>query len=139
MRAYKGRDIVGKIVAVELGGKSYEVAALTYRRSKEWREELSGVFDGLVRVLEGVEGVELSDLAGVGELVDVLRGTVLGAMDTVLELLRAYSPAIEADIERIEEEAFDEEILDAFVEVLKLAYPFGRLGTIVSGLETMGT
>ena len=60
-------------------------------------------------------------------------GTLIGSMDLLLDLLFAYSPELAEDRERIEEEAYDEEALAAFTEVLKLAYPFGELLAMVNG------
>jgi len=67
--------------------------------------------------------IELSNGNDLAELVQVLRHTLIGSIDMLQDLLFAYSPVLAADRERIEAEAFDEEALAAFVEVLKLAYP----------------
>ena len=48
-------------------------------------------------------------------------------MDILLDLLCEFVPAIAADRARIEAEAFDDEVVKAFVAVLGLVYPFGDM------------
>jgi hypothetical protein len=52
-------------------------------------------------------------------------------MDTIQEMLFAYAPNLMVHREAIEENAYDDEMMRAFLEVLKLAYPFGQIVTLV--------
>ena len=81
----------------------------------------------VITALENAPQIELTDLRSVAQIAGTLKDTVLGAVDIVLSMLFAYSPELEADRERIENEAYDDEAFAAFFEVLKLAYPFGAL------------
>lgn len=121
---------------VTLGGKEYAIKPLPIRKSREWRQKLNGPFAMLVNVLSNVENIELSDAKNLGRLVDTMTSTVLGSVDIILTLLYDYSPELKAHQETIEENAFDEEVMAAFLEVLKLAYPFGRL---MSGFREIAT
>jgi hypothetical protein len=53
-------------------------------------------------------------------------------------LLYEYSPALCADKERIEAESYDSEIVQAFMEVLKLAFPFGSAVGKLTAAMTVG-
>lgn len=122
-----------KSATVTLGGQSYEIRALPIRQSKAWRAKLEGPFSELSNALEGAGSIELSSGGDIARLVRTLSGTLIGSIDTLLDLLFAYSPELAADRDRIEDNAYDEEALDAFTEVLKLAYPFGQLLALVNG------
>lgn len=120
-------------VKVTLGGKDYGVKPLRYRESKAWRETLAGPLGQILSLLRDGPNVELTDLQAVAELVNVAGQTVLTAPDLVLDCLMDYSPELAADRSRIEQEAYDAEIVTAFVEVLKLAFPFGAVSALVRG------
>lgn len=122
-----------KTVTVELGGQEYEIQALPIRQSQAWRGRLEGPFSELSAALEGAGSIELSSGADIARLVRTLSGTLIGSMDMLLDLLFDYSPKLAADRERIETEAYDDEALQAFAEVLKLAYPFGTIWGLVNG------
>ena len=122
-----------KETTVELGGQSYTLRALPIGRARVWRAQLEGPFSELSRVLESAGEIELTSGGDIAQLVRTFSGTLIGSMDLLLDLLFAYSPELAEDRERIEEEAYDEEALAAFTEVLKLAYPFGELLAMVNG------
>lgn len=60
---------------------------------------------------------------------------VSGVLDEALELVVSYSPSLTADRDYILTEVYDSQIVDALVEVLQLAYPFGSL---INQLGKMG-
>lgn len=136
-------------VTVELAGKKYKVTQLTIRKNREWRERfdkpIGVILDAatLVGDLAGKKydqkGALMSDLfvAITARAADI--GTLLmDSMEIVLDALYAYAPAIQADKEFVEENAFDDEAVRAFGEVLKLAYPFGQLISLVSQIGPSG-
>jgi hypothetical protein len=122
-----------RTATVMLAGRAYEVRALPIRQSKAWREKLAVPFGALTAILENAGTIELTSGGDIAALVRTLSGTLIGSIDLLLDLLFAYSPELKADRERIENEAFDDEALRAFTEVLKLAYPFGELLSLVRG------
>ena len=130
---------MAKSVTVTLGGKAYTVAALPIRQSKVWRDKLAQPFTQITHALEGAGTVEINQFGDIAGLVRSLSGTLLGAIDTVLELMFDYSPELAADRDAIEENAYDEEALDAFAAILGLVYPFGRLLAVVSGRQETRT
>lgn len=129
-----------RMVVVELGEREFTIRQRSIRESKAWRESLAGPFQELVGVLEGAGDLELSRLGDLAGLVRLVAGRVIGAVELVLDLLFEYSPELASEREWIEANAYDDEALDAFVEVLKLAYPFGRLaGLLQAGPRPSGT
>lgn len=129
-----------KSIDVELGGQKYEVRRLSIKGSREWRKQIEGPVGELVNVLISAPGVRLDDVSAIGGLLGVVKDVLLGSVDLIIEALFAYAPSLNSDRERIEEEADDEEALAAFVEVLKLAYPFGSLiENVSSGLAKTAT
>ncbi len=127
-----------RTVTVEIGGRSYEVVELRSRANEAWRARLREPFGALVKRLEGAGETDITRAADVAALVRETAGTLLQAPETLRELLFEYAPALAADRERIVEEEYDSEILAAFVEVLKLAFPFGGMVEKVAGLARLG-
>lgn len=120
---------------VTLGGRQYTITPPPIRQSKAWREKLAVPFATLSVALESAGTLELDirQMADIAELVRRFSGVLIGSIDTVLDLLFEYSPVLASDREWIEQNAYDDEALEAFMEVLKLAYPLGTLGQILSG------
>ncbi len=114
-------------VQVTLGGKTYPITPLPYGPSKRWREQLSAPLGEIASVLMVDLEEAAGDLAGVGSLVAVGQRVLVGAPDLLVEMLFAYAPNLAEDRAHIEAQAYDGELMAAFLEVLKLAYPFGGL------------
>lgn len=127
-----------KEVTVTLGNKDYTLKQLPIRANREWRARFNGPVNtllsaftevGKVSTVEFKDGKELMQKIGgilLARASDV-AGILLESMDFVLDGLFAYSDELRKDQAYIEENATDDEAMKAFVEVLKLAYPFGRL------------
>jgi hypothetical protein len=122
-----------KTITVILGGQSYSIAALPIAQSKAWRARLAGPFGQVAATLEHAGEIDLTSGGEISHLIQVLSDTLLGSIDLLQDLLFDYSPALAADRERIEATAYDEEAMTALIEVLKLAYPFGAVLTLVAG------
>lgn len=120
-----------EIVKVVLGGQEYEVVTLSIKASRVWREQLGAPVQQLMGVLTEADSLRLDSPADVVRILDVVRANLLGAPDFIFAAVCAYCPAIKRDREAIEETATDAELMDAFVEVLKLAFPFGRLASVI--------
>lgn len=141
-----------RTITVSLGGQDYTVRQLTRRPSSEWRERFAQPIEQLVGAVEytgellssSAAEFERQDLGSVvkrlgGSLLGGLSQTLIGSMDEIAEMLYAYSPELAADRDRIDETAYDDEILAAFVEVLKLAYPFSDLWSLIRGRQKTPT
>ena len=119
------------IKTVTLGEKKYEIKAKTMRDNKAWRDQFGKPFELIVSALTGMGDINLSDGKGLGGLVSSLKVLLLGSMDLIVEMLYAYVPAIAADAEYLQDNAYDDQIVDAFVAVLQLAYPLGGLTKVI--------
>ena len=114
-----------KSVTVTLDGETYTITELRSRANAEWRKKLEEPFSELVDLLQNAPETELTDMQALANVVRSVSGLLLHSIDTVKALLAEYAPHLPLD------DAYDSEILDAFTEVLSLAYPFGELLTKV--------
>ncbi len=125
-----------KTIDIQLGGQTYTVEERKARHNAAWRQKLSEPFGELAGLLEEAGELELTP-ANIAQLLRTVGDALLHSIDTVRDLLFDYSPTLSADRKRIEAEAYDSEILEAFTGVLKLAYPFGSLiGKVASVLDS---
>lgn len=122
-----------RTTTVTLGGKPYEIQTLSIRAAREWRDKFQKPFQTIADALSGMDNIELTSGKSVSALLNVLQETLLRSPDMILDMLYAYSPAIASDKARIESEAFDDEVIAALIGVLKLAYPFGSLLSLIPG------
>ena len=118
---------------VVLGGKSYEIKPLTLRESRAWRQQLNGPLAEITTALKGAGEIQVTNGGDLAAVLEILSSRVVLAPDLIFELLLAYAPGLKADIESIEETATDAEVMAAFTEVLRLAYPFGQLLAALRG------
>jgi hypothetical protein len=124
---------MARSVNVQLGGKTYEITALPISQAKAWRESLAVPFATISQALTTANVVEINQFGDMSKLVQQMSGVLLGSIDLMLDLMFQYSLSLSEDREWIEQNAFDEEALAAFAEVLKLAFPFGVLLEVVTG------
>lgn len=121
---------------VRLGGAEYVVRQLPMRAESAWRGQLAAAIAPAVEML-GKLDMTIETVEDVAALVRSLAPMLLGAPETALALVKAYSPNLAWAV--IEETAYSDEIVAALVEVVKLAYPFGAvwgLAKLASGAAT---
>lgn len=116
-------------IRVTLGGLTYDVQPLPIRASREWRTRLHAPLDEIMNSLSGAMAIEISKVDDLITLGRNLSTTLIGSPDLLLDLLLSYSPELEKDRERIETDAFDDEIAQGLVQVMKVVFPLGRLMT----------
>lgn len=118
---------------IKLNGQTYTIKELPSRKNQEWRKKLEQPFQELTDILANAPGVEL-DVANMPKLADMLKvlvHRVAGSIDLMGELLFNYCQGINDDLKKdILENGYDSELIEAFAEVLKLAYPFGRIASL---------
>lgn len=123
---------------VVLAGKTYKVEQLPMKANKRWRDTLGAPVMQLITLIQDFGSLELkpSDLL---RIVNLVKELLLGSMDTMLDALFSYSPALMADRKRIENEAYDDEAIAALGVVVSLAYPLDQLLTNAFGFRGMQT
>ena len=138
-------------IEITLGGKVYTVSQLPIGANRTWRKQFDEPVNKLLAATQGVGNLAGQEFEDMGDLMktigavlvqhaDSIVRVLLESPDLLLDGLYAYAPAIKADRERIEAEAFDDEIGQAFIQVVQLAYPFGALLKMAKiGQETAGT
>lgn len=118
---------------ISLGGTTYPVEQLRMADNKAWRTKLSTPFAQITGILQNYQDLEINNAGDIAAVVQLVSDVVLGSVDTVIELLFEYSPVLAEDRARIEAEAYDDEAIAAFAQVLELAFPFGALRDVVLG------
>lgn len=114
-----------KSVTVTLAGRDMVIKELPSRKASAWRRELAKVLTPLLGLVEKAgEGVEISNSQDIMLLVRQVAPLIAESPDIVVDLLCSYAGTTEIDLD----EVYDSEIMDAFVAVLGLAYPFASLG-----------
>ena len=126
-----------KTETIIIGEKTYVVREAKRKANANWRKRFQAEFTDVAALLEGLPHTDLTAQA-LGGLLHQIIAKVGGSVDTLAELVFAYSPELAADRETIEEEAYDSEIMAAFTAVMKLAYPFGSVIQTMNGLVALG-
>lgn len=127
-----------RTTTVTLAGREYTVQALPIRKSREWRAQFEGLVGQALSAVQALSSMALQEFDNPKELITQFGGflsanatglgkALFGGLDLIADALFAYSPELAKDRKRIESEADDEELLRAFMEVAKLAFPFGAL------------
>lgn len=108
---------------VSVDGKEYTLRELRHRKNKTWRKELEGHITRLTSSIAQTAEAEVTEVKVITQLVRDIAGFLLNSIDVMCELIIMYAPSMEEAIE----DAYDSEITDVFLEVLKLAYPFSSM------------
>lgn len=127
---------------VKLGEREYGIQTASFLRSKPWKKRLLAEIEPLFEQIGGVGDMQFETPADLLKLIPIAESLFLDGIETVFDLLVAYSPALEADREYIEAHATDKQILVAFQEVVKLADFFGiveqmgkKIGRVATGIS----
>lgn len=131
-----------KKVTVYFAGKEYQIGEKNSGPASAWREHLNasqtmrifqtldGAIEQIARAFDNVlaggkdKTIPISSILIMGELLPVIVNGLSHSVDEIKAMLFDYSPELEADRVWIEANGYDSEIIAAFVEVLKLCYPF---------------
>ena len=116
-----------KTVTVTLDGKEHTITELRPKENAAWRAKLREPFAELVNLLERGPDAEITDLESLANVVRSVSGLLFESIDTLTALLADYAPALPL------EDAYESEQLEAFTEVLSLAFPFGSLANKMRG------
>jgi hypothetical protein len=135
-----------KQTTITLAEKQYTIKELPSRKNAEWKQLLLDKLvpleklGGMVKEVKLPENMtEFNELGGDG-LIDVLKQVghvVLNSFDDVRDLVISYSPELEKNREWLEYNAYDSEYLQALIEVVKVALPFGEIRGVMQALQNM--
>ena len=113
---------------ITLSGKQHTINELPSRRAAAWRKQVQEKLGDVAKLVESAPDTDISNSAALATLVRNVGSLVVGSTDIVVELLFEYAPALRES----DEDFYDSELLAAFVEVVKLAYPFGQLANLLA-------
>lgn len=139
-----------RTITVSLAGREYSIEQLPIKANRAWREKFEAPVEKLASAFRDAVSLGSRDfpdgnglLQAVGDLLrthmEIVAQVLINSIDMVGDAVCEYAPEIAADWGRIEEEAFDDELLAAFLKVVQLAYPFGQLVDLATRLGQMGT
>jgi hypothetical protein len=127
---------------VKLGEKEYTIRQAGFLRSRPWKKRL---LDEVKPLFEGVTGagdIVFNSASDILKLLPMAQSMFVEIPETLLDLLFAYAPELEADRALIEAHATDKQIFAAFQEVVKLADFLGvtslltrRIGRSMTGIS----
>jgi hypothetical protein len=123
-------------ISITLGDRSYTIPQAPIGRAKAWRKQLKKPLNEILALISGdLLTTELTSAADVIGLAEKMIPVLMDAPETVLELLLGYAPALKADRSFIEEHGYDEQVVDAFLAVLKVAFPLARLTELLGPMS----
>lgn len=128
-----------KTISVTLGELQREIKVLPIKPAQVWRKTFEASFNEIVGLIDGATDVKLDTGADLGKLLLKVKDVLLGAVDKVPELVFAYSPELAAQRDWIENNASDEEAVDALLAIVGVAYPFGALVDKFRAIMPSGT
>lgn len=124
---------------VRLGAKDFEIQQAGFRRSKPWKKRLLTEIKPLFEQVTGAKDITFDAPEDLLQLLPVVESLFVEGIETILDLLVAYSAELEAERDYIEEHATDKQIFAAFQEVLKLMDFFGAIPMLNKQFGRMGT
>lgn len=144
-----------KTAKVYFAGKEYLISEKNMGAASVWREHLNasqtmrifrsldGAMTQLVSAIDSVApdadghrdwgNINVASVINVAELLPVIVNGLSHSIDEIISMVFDYSPELAADREWIEENAPSSEAISAFVEVLKLCYPFLEVLALIRG------
>lgn len=146
-----------KQATVVLGGRNYTVSQKVMGVHLRWRETLRQC--SVYRIFESLDGALLQIQQSATQIGDdlsngsinwaagihfaaiapaVVHGLV-NSIDEIHALVFDYSPEIKADKDWLMENAYDEEMIAVFVEILKLHFPILALWDLIRGPAAQAT
>lgn len=125
-----------KSVEVVLAGRTFVVPELPARLNVEWRKLLQESVVGLVDLGVNLSGTALGEGTDTAKALDGVMGLIAQAPEMAVRMLREYCREIDEAWSAIEGDVYESELIDAFFQVCKLAFPFGKLVDLYKGLSS---
>ncbi len=120
---------------ITIAKREYDLSELPALDNSEWRQSLTEQYGTLIQQLMSATDTQYDTpdgLAKLGNLGGALVVKLGGSIEDLRDRVIAYSPDLQRDRDYILKNGYDSEFLKAFVEVIKLAYPFGGLSQMMT-------
>lgn len=122
-----------KKITITLGEKEFTITERPRKSNKEYRDWLvNQKLQPLMAEVERAMAANIGSLQTIA-IVKALISKIGVSIDDIADAVFSYptpKPWSGAD----EDNAYDSQIVEAFAEVLKLAFPFGSLGRVASAM-----
>jgi hypothetical protein len=130
-----------RTVTVQLGDTEYTITEAPYKRASKWRRKLVEQVKPLFEQVAGASEMEFSTAADLLGLWPLVQALMVDGVDMIYALLIEYSDVLGDARENIENTATEAQIVAAFMEVVRLADPFGLTSQLSRnlGLRMMRT
>jgi hypothetical protein len=131
-----------KSETVMLGEREFVLKELPLRKARAFRETLKTHFGAFIAVFEGAPQTDITNTRSVAGLMRGLSDTLLNSVDLAADLLYEYSPDIATQRDYIEDHATSSEVVDAFLALMSLAFPFfgtSRGQRLMSTIQKIGS
>jgi hypothetical protein len=129
---------MARSVTIKLGDEDAELRQRKTRESSAWRKSLEApareVIGRFTKLVDW-QSVDFSDGEGVSALASAAIPLLTDSLDTIRELVTGYAPELKDRLD----DAYDDEVIAAFVEVLRLAFPLAGLAGTVGLLRSPGS
>ncbi|MEI8164809.1 MAG: hypothetical protein WCG26_00460 [Chloroflexales bacterium] len=112
-----------RTLTLTLAERDYAVPVAAIKQTRAWRAQLKAPLDDLLALVSTNLTVELAALSDLIGLADKFLPVLMDAPETLFNLLVAYAPLLEAEREFLEANAYDDEVVTAFLAVLKVVFP----------------
>ena len=119
---------------IKIADREYELKELPARKATIWRERITNQYGTFFQEILQVMNTNYETTKGravIGQLIGSIIFKLGGSIEDIREMVFTYVPDLFQDQEYALDNGLDSEFITAFVEVIKLAYPFGGLTRIM--------
>lgn len=123
------------MIKIKIADRKYELKELPAKKATLWREMLTNQYGTFLQEIVSVMNTDYETAEGraiIGQLMGNAIFKLGGSIEDIREMVFSYIPELEKDREYALENGLDSQFIAAFVEVIKLAYPFGGIAQMVT-------
>ena len=131
----KERAAEGQVL---LGGKVYVLRRKTLRQASAMRRRVAEVIDPAMQLVSAAGSIQIRDVEQLGVFVATAKDLLVESTDILFGLLCEYEATINAEREWLLDHAYDQEVMEAAIAMLRQLFPFGALVQSLSGLAESG-
>ncbi len=127
---------------ITLGDREYQLKEKPVRKAEAYLALVKVEFADIIALIEGAPDTETSDKKEVASLMRAFSNVLFGSVGKTLDLLVQYDEALMRDREYIEENALGSQVVDGFIAVLMLVFPFfgsARIGRAINMIQAVGS
>lgn len=115
-----------RVIVITMGDQTIHISQLPIRKNEAWRRRVfESEFKSLFRQFQKMQDLGDKEGAAFEVVLDLATQIFQKGPDILIDLLTGYCP--ELSKEYLENECYDQELIDAFVAVLRLAFPLESL------------